>query len=161
MSCETTRGQIEAFLSGRLAGEESRAVRLHLAACSACAATLAAADRVELLPAVDPEIEPSPDLGARFRTRLEAHRELKEARRSWWSVLAWPVPRQLAAAGALAAFLVFGLYVGMHRENIPPTGPGASEITIAENLPLLQDMKVIENLDLLEDFDAIENLSVQ
>jgi anti-sigma factor RsiW len=160
MSCETTRPQIEALLSGRLAGEESRTVRLHLASCAACAATLAPADRIELLPAVDPEIEVSPDFGAKFRTRLQAHRELRDARRSWWTILAWPLPRQLAAAGALAAFIVFGLYVGLHRENVPVT-PGPSEITIAENLPLLQDMKVIENLDLLEDFDTIENLSVQ
>ena len=161
MSCQTTRGRIEAFVNGRLAGEEARTVRLHLAACSSCAAALAPADRVELLPALDPDIEPSPDLGARFRTRLQEHREQRDARRPWWTVLAWPLPRQLAAAAALAAFLAFGLYVGLKRENTPATAPGASEITIAENLPLLQDLKVIENLDLLEDFDAIENLSVQ
>ena len=163
MSCETTRRQLEAFLSGKLAGEESRGVRRHLASCNSCAGSLSPLDRVEVLAAADPEIEPSADLAARFRTRLEAHRARSgrsvDVRSLWSRLLEWTLPRQLAAAGALAGFLALGLYVGIHRPDQPAAGPAAGDISIAENLPLLRDLKVIENLDLLEDFDAIESLS--
>ncbi|PYV13342.1 MAG: hypothetical protein DMG07_14795 [Acidobacteria bacterium] len=155
MSCQTTQSRLEAFLSGRLSGEESRSVRLHLASCRSCAQGLGPVDRIEILAASDAEVEPSADFAARFRARLESHRA--QAARPRWSVFSgWSLPRQLAAAGALAGFLALGVYLGVYRLNRP--GPAAADIAIAENLPLLRDMKVIENLDLLEDFDAIQGL---
>ena len=118
------------------------------------------------MPSLDEQIEPSSDLAARFHARLENHR-LRAAPLAapprpggWWKrFLALGVPRQLAAAGALAAVLVLGVYLSMHRVDDPLPPSMTSEIPIAENLPLLQDMAVIQNLDLLEDFDAIRNLS--
>lgn len=168
MNCEETRTRIAALVEGTLAGETARGVRSHLAGCRRCAESLAVIDRVELLPAFDEAIEPSADLGARFRARLETHREETARARDaasvggfgafWRAVRSWSVPRQLLAAGALAGFLAFGIYLGIHREaqrviETPPT-----EIQIAQNLPLLRDMQVIENLDLLEDFDAIQSM---
>lgn len=168
MSCADAGKHLEALLAGTLAGEAARAVRRHLAGCRRCAEALAPADRMEILPALDDAIEPSADLAARFRARLDAHRAEtargREAASSaglgalWRALRSWSVPRQLAAAGALAGFLAFGIYLGMHREAQRATDPAASEIQIAQNLPLLRDLEVIENLDLLEDFDAIQNL---
>jgi anti-sigma factor RsiW len=167
MNCSQVKNQLRPFLAGDLAGVAARGVRSHLAECRDCASSIAAIDRVELLPLLDDTIEPSSDLAARFRARLEARRDEK-ARQApaagglaavWHAVRAWSVPRQLAAAGALAGFLAFGIYLGIHREARKLVEPQTAEITIAQNLPLLRDMKVIENLDLLEDFDAIQNLS--
>lgn len=128
---------------------------------------LRGADRIEILLAADPEIEPSEDLHSRFRARLTEHRsrvgEIRNAGffRTWWKLfLEWSLPRQLATAGALTALLVLGFYVGrtMIDDTLAPA-PLVSDIAIAENLPLLLDLQVIENMDLLEDFDAIQNVS--
>lgn len=166
MSCTETRSSLAAFLGGGLAGDEARRVRRHLSECPSCAAALPVLDRVELLPSVDPEIEPSADLADRFRARLERHRLEYPARTAtpvvepWWRrFLAWSTPRQLAAAAVAAAFIAFGIYVGVDRTGPPAGAPLAADIPIAENLPLLRDMAVIQNLDLLEDFDEIRNLA--
>ena len=64
MNCEQIREVLNAFVNGRMSGDESRAVRLHLASCAACASRLSPAERVEILPALDDEIEPSEDFAA-------------------------------------------------------------------------------------------------
>jgi anti-sigma factor RsiW len=161
MSCDPR--PFEALRAGRLSGREARAARAHLAACSECAGQLAGIDRVELLAAVDPGIEPSADLAARFSARLAAHRAASGPARtppypSRWrrALAALALPRALAAA-ALAGCVAFGVYVGVQRRaasSLPPP----SEMRIAENLPLLEDLGVIQNLDLLEDFDLIQSL---
>lgn len=164
MNCEETLSNLDSFLNGRLCGEKSRQVRLHLAGCARCAAVLTPLDRIEVLPAMDGEITPSEDLTSRFQARLAAHRAAASQSgrfsaaallRSWFPSL----PRQIAGAGALAAFLIFGIYLGLHRVSAPVPIPGSGEVVIAENLPLLQDMGVIKNLDLLEDLDTIQEMT--
>jgi hypothetical protein len=164
MNCKETREKLEEFLAGQLGGAEARGIRLHLASCSGCASALPALDLVEILVAMDQEIEPASDLQERFFRRLERHRASGSAAarecRSWWQLfLHWVFGQRLAAAGALAAALALGLYLGKHRVEEPASNPPIADIAIAENLPLLQDMPVIENLDLLEDFDTIQSLS--
>jgi len=165
MNCKETREKLEEFLAGRLGGAEARGIRMHLASCSGCAGTLPALDLIEVLVAMDPEIEPASDLQERFFRRLERHRASGSAAaresRSWWQpFLRWEFGRQLAAAGALATALALGVYLAKHRVEKPASSPAiAGDIAIAEDLPLLQDMRVIENLDLLEDFDTIQSLS--
>ena len=74
MNCEETRRSLQSFLNGRLSGEESRGIRKHLAGCADCASGLDALDRIEILTALDEEIEPSAHLLTRFRARMEEHR---------------------------------------------------------------------------------------
>lgn len=169
MSCAEVESFLERFLSGKLSGAEARHIRGHLASCPRCASNLIAEDRVELLPALDEEIEPSEDFRARFMARLETHRA-QAARRpadtsqgfpsSWRALFRnWTLSNRLAAAGALAAIVAFGVYVGTYQSPQPSPDGNLGDIAIAENLPLLRDMKVIESLEFLEDFDAIQNLS--
>jgi hypothetical protein len=154
MNCKEARKALESLVAGNLSGEDARAVRMHFKTCSACAAKLDPSHWVELLPVLDAEIEPSPDFALRLKARLDARTQ------PWWrKIPVWDWPRQLAAAGALAA-VIFAAVLAI---RYPGAGkdPSASlnDYTVAEQLPLLKDMPVVSNLDLLEDFDAIENLS--
>jgi hypothetical protein len=165
MNCEQVREVLDAFVNGRKSGEESRAVRLHLASCAACASSLSPSERIEILPALDDEIEPSEDYAARFHAKLQNQKMgmlpvyAKEKRRAspfWLS--AWGRPWQLAALGALAMLLVAGVF--LRRPGGTSNEPdNLNDLAIAENLHLLQDMAVINNLDLLENFDTIEKLA--
>jgi anti-sigma factor RsiW len=166
MDCEELRDQLGRFLSGKLSGDRSRAVRLHLASCSRCAGRLDALDRIEVLVGMDGAIDPSPDLHERFRDRLQAHHsqhrtELPAYRSLWRHRFAWSLPKQLSAAAALSLFLAMGIYLGWLRQSSRLSATAVNEISIAENLSLLKDMEIIRNLDQLEDFDVIQDLQVE
>jgi len=140
-------------MDGSLSGEKARAVRMHFESCSGCAANLAPSQWVEILPVLDEDIEPSQDFAVRLKARLKAQP------RPWWKEIAvWHWPRQLAAAGALAAVILAGILVLRYPGARQDRSEYLSDFGVAENLPLLEDMAVVSNLDLLEDFDAIENL---
>jgi len=163
MTCRETQAQLEAFLNGKLSGESSRSIRRHLASCNSCAALLSPEDLIELLPVLDETIQPSAGLQARFHARMEAHRreQPEKTRRTLpfdWRALGRPA--RLIGAGALATVLVAAGIIFEIRSYRPyATAPSEVEMTIAGNLPLLQDLRVIENLEMLEDFDSIDNLS--
>jgi hypothetical protein len=176
MNCQEARKLLDNLESGSLSGEHARAVRMHFKTCSACAANLAPSQWVELLPVLDAEIQPSPDFTLRLNSRLkhvgmsgrnsvpEGGTELRPhissaCMQPWWkriSVRGWP--RQLAAAGALAA-VITGILAIRHPGTRQDASVSLGDYKVAEQLPLLRDMAVVSNLDLLEDFDAIENLS--
>jgi hypothetical protein len=164
LNCEETRSKLRSFLDGKLHGEQARQLRLHLRDCAGCAAALSPADRVEILPALDEEIEPSGSMALRFHARLSEHRAARNPGqtlfpavfpRTWFPTLT----RQILAVGTLAAFLVSGIYLGLYHVPAPGPMPGSGEVVIAENLPLLQDLGVIKNLDLLEDLDTIQEMT--
>jgi anti-sigma factor RsiW len=161
MNCEQIREVLNAFINGRMSGDESRAVRLHLASCAACASRLSPAERVEMLPALDDEIEPSEDFAARFQEKLQ-RRKTKSSyakERSGGRSFVWRRPWQLTAAGALAALLMAGIFLqhSGDRLNVPDN---LTDFPVAENLSLLQDMSVINNLDFLENFETIEKITL-
>jgi hypothetical protein len=163
MDCEETQAALVSFLGGKLSGEESRRIRLHLAGCAECASRLSELDKIELLTVIDEEIEPSSYMATRFRSRLEEHRSraaehyagLGWFRRHW----RWGRQSQLAAAMGVVVLLAAGVFWNKFTTGSFQRGSTISEINIAENLSLLRDMAVIENLDLLEDFDNIQDLS--
>jgi hypothetical protein len=148
MNCDELKGVLVDFLNGNLSSDKSRAVRMHLASCAGCASLLDPVDRMELLPVLDTDIEPSADFAARFRARL-----CEPRKRAFWG-FSW----KLTAAAAFA-LLAVGLYLGQYRIKTTEFADNPKDLAIAEDLPLLQDMAVISNLDLLENFDAIENLT--
>ncbi len=164
MNCKDVQPVLEAFLNGKLSGKSSLEVRTHLASCSECSSNLGALDRIELLPALDEQIEPDSEICARFSTKLEQHRNQRAgnglpARARWWHVTAWGWPRRLAAAGALAALATVSVYLGRYPANEVQSGTFSySELEAAENLPLLRDMALISDLDLLENLDTIDAL---
>jgi hypothetical protein len=148
MNCDELKGVLSDFLNGNLSGEKARSVRVHLASCGTCFALLIPADRMEILPALDADIEPSGDFAARVRARLSEPR----------TGVFWRFPWKLAAATAVA-LLAVGIFLGQHHLRSPQLPDNPRDLAIAEDLPLLQDMPVISNLDLLENFDAIETLT--
>ena len=157
MNCEQVRERLDAFVNGALSGEQSRAVRRHLASCAVCASNLSPTDWVEVLPVFDEAIEPSEDFALRFHARLRERRYPPKSR--WRALSAWGRPWQLLGAGALAALMMLGIFLGRHPGGGAADRPESlNDIAVAENLPLLRDMAVISNLDMLEDFDAIEDL---
>jgi hypothetical protein len=153
---------LDAFLNGRMSGEESRAVRLHLSCCAACASSLSPAEKIEILPALDEAVEPSEDFAARFHAKLQQRETAaspafsKEKRGSAW--LFWRRPWQLASVGALAALLAVGIFV-RYSGNGSRLPDSLSDPLIAKNLSLLEDLPVVNNLDLLENFDTIEKMT--
>ena len=147
MNCEELKGVLNAFLNGRLSGEASRSVRRHFASCAACASLLSAADRIEILPALDDSIDPSGTFAARFHSRLHIQQRKP----------VWKYPWTLASAAAL--ILGVGIFLSQYLNRTATVPENQNDLPIAENLPLLEDMAVIQHLDLLENFDAIENLT--
>jgi anti-sigma factor RsiW len=163
MNCEETRMALQTFLDGKLSGDKSLRIRMHLANCADCASRLDTLDRIEILSVIDEEIEPSPSLLTRFRSRLEEHRHQAAKSRAGlsWSRgnMRWGWRTQLAATVSFVVLLAGGVYWDKYRADLRQHGSTISEINIAENLPLLRDMAVIQNFDLLEDFDNIQSLS--
>jgi hypothetical protein len=161
MNCEQIRKVLNTFLNGGMSGDESRAVRLHLASCAACASRLSPAERMEILPALDDEIEPSEDFAARFQEKLQRRKmeSFSAKERSGRLLFFGRRPWQLSAVGALAALLMAGIFLrhSGDRLNVPDD---LNDIPVAENLSLLQDMPVINNLDFLENFETIERITV-
>lgn len=163
MNCERARELLGSLEDRKPCRDELSAVRAHVASCSRCASGLSASDWVELLPALDEEVEPSGEFSARFHARLSAlQANSADGRRStsWLNANAgWRWPRQLAVAGALAALIVVGLLLGRHSAKAPEDAAAFADLEVAEQLPLLEDMAFISILELLEDLDTIENLS--
>jgi anti-sigma factor RsiW len=153
---------LEAFMNGMLSGDESRAVRLHLASCVRCTSNLSLSQRIEILPALDESIELSEDFASRFDARLQerrGHQAFSKQQDPWWRrISGWRRPWPLAAAGVLVALVAVGIFLGRHPGDTTDQPVYFNDIAIAESLPLLKDMAVITNLDFLEGFDMIENL---
>jgi anti-sigma factor RsiW len=162
MNCEQVRKLLDAFLNGRLSGDESRAVRKHLASCVTCSSSLSLEEKIEMLPALDETIEPSEDFAARFHAKLQQRKTATfpnfSGEKRGGALLSWRRPWPLATAGALAALLVVGIFV-RHSKDGSSLPDNASDLIIADNLSLLEDLPVISNLDLLENFDAIEKMT--
>jgi anti-sigma factor RsiW len=164
MNCEQIDEIKKAFMNGEVSGEQARAVRLHLASCAACASHLSPAEWVEILPAIDKEIEPTRDFSERFYARLEARQNenalpIRTKAFLWFSLVTWGWSHRLAAAGAFTALIVVGIFIGQYLSESPDRPFLYGELSIVENMDLLQDMAVINNLELLENFDAIESLA--
>ena len=147
MNCEELKDALNAFLNGTLSSEESRAIRRHLASCAACSSLLAPSDRIEVLPALDEEIEPSGRFAASFHSRLNERRGRLQWG-YWWKY----------AAAVAVVVLGIGIFFGQYFTGTLPVAESPEDLPLAEDLPLLEDMAVIQNLDLLENFEAIENL---
>lgn len=164
MKCERVLEELDAFLNGRMSGEESRAIRRHLASCAACASRLRPLDRIEILPALDEEIEPAENFAARFQCKLRHGKEESAAvcatERAGWLSFLCRRPWQLTAASVLAALVVAGIFL-RHSGDGLNLSENWSDLPVAENLSLFQDMPVIHNLDFLENFEAIETLTVR
>jgi len=78
MNCSELERSLNSFLSGESSREDSAVIRAHFVRCPDCRLRLNSVDRIEMLPALDETVEPSPDIGARFHSRLIRHRSQPE-----------------------------------------------------------------------------------
>jgi len=164
MKCEQVCEALDAFLNGDMSGEASREMRRHLASCAACARRLQDLEWIEILPALDEEVEPTESFAARFQQKLQRRKAESGSGRAAqragrFSCLARS-PWRLAVAGALAALVVAGVFL-RHPGDEPGSAESWSYLPVAENLSLFQDMAVVDHLDFLENFEAIETLTLR
>jgi len=109
MNCAEIREQLPLYLYGELSAEEQAAVEAHLAACAACAASLAEEERLHALLRQRPVRELSPELLVKCRVALAE--KLAEEALGWRGLLrGWfqtvPVLRASRAVTVLALLLL-------------------------------------------------------
>lgn len=155
MNCILAENNLKALMGGELPPAEARETRRHLASCPACWAKLSPMEWVEVLPGTEEEIEPSPAFARDFYRKAHHRREAGPA--PWWG-MAWVRPVHLAATGALALILVWGVVVTRIPRGVMSPSGTAGEPGTEETVAILKDMGVIHHLDLLEDFETIADL---
>jgi hypothetical protein len=162
MNCQNCQDILQSYKDGKPTGDDLSRVREHILNCTDCRSALTAEDFVEILPVMDPMIEPSENFSSRFYAELESrtgelieeHPVLVRERKSSW-LSGWRL--QLAAAGIMIVLVTAGFYF---RSSPPEVDTSAVfyDLDVTENLALLQDMSLLENLDFFQDLDAIENM---
>ncbi len=106
MKCEWVRQNIVLHVYGELADDARHELEQHVARCADCAAELKAEQEFHALLSQDRAAEPTPNLLAASRMRLQEALETAEQGR-FWHRLAFD-PAQLAAAGEVLARAGFG-----------------------------------------------------
>jgi predicted anti-sigma-YlaC factor YlaD len=113
-ACERTRERVDAYLDRELVGANRQAVRLHLEACSACAAD--ARERAALKGRVRSAVReqtPAPELEVRVRVQLQAHQSLP-----WWNIAEWTAPKWAMTVAMLAVVSVVA-WIATPRDPLP------------------------------------------
>lgn len=154
--CRPYREGISLLASGILQGEEKTVVEDHLADCADCQKHYAEMKMVaELL--VDcgrssPDIQPHPDLQARWAKAIQAagatspvfHPWLGFGPRSWWRELLWPCPQAWSGLAALW-LLIFAANMATREKPaliakaLPPPSP-AMIMALKEQEQLLAEL---------------------
>jgi hypothetical protein len=140
MKCEWVRENIVLQVYGELADDARHELEQHVARCADCAAELKAEQEFHALLSRHPAMEPSPNLLAASRMRLqEALETAKQG--SVWSRLAFDPAnwlRQVRFSPALAsAILILGFAggIGTTYRMYAPRTPNASRITNTSATP--------------------------
>jgi anti-sigma factor RsiW len=153
MNCKQAQQSLNAMIDGTLFGEKARMVRSHLASCEECASALTSAQWVEVLPALEEDLELPADFAPRF------HQKLDQRQISWRArLLQWRWTNPLFASGGVAAIFALGLLIGNHSWIKPDNDLDSESARIVEKVSILQDMALVNDLELLEDFEIIKDL---
>lgn len=141
----------EALTAARYEGvEPSAETAAHLAGCAACAAFAKESAELDGVLAADVEVELRPGFDTRFRARLEEQKARGRRR-----VAGWPRLTALAFGTALTAALAV-FVVAERRPHVTPE-PTPTDLAIAMNLELLEDMDVVARLDEVEVLDLMNH----
>jgi len=145
MRCRKVEKNLSAYLDRELKPQTAEKLEAHLAACPRCRGRRAALEGVEKVLRDFPAREPSPFLWTRVKANLGS--EVRPARLR---------PTAVGARAALVSVLVAAVLAGaiftVRREAVQPAVAGV-ELTVAENLDLLENYELIKNLDLLEGWE--------
>src|SRR5271170_7343317 len=116
MKCEWVRENITLHVYGELADDARHELEQHVARCADCAAELKAEQEVHALLSQEPAVEPTPNLLAASRMRLQEALETAEQGRFWHRLAFDPANwlRQVRFSPALAsAILILGFAGGV------------------------------------------------
>lgn len=116
MKCEWVRENITLHVYGELPDDARHELEQHVARCADCAAKLEAEKEFHVLLSEVPSVEPSPNLVAASRMRLQEALETAEQGRFWHRLALDPVNwlRQVRFSPALAsAILILGFAGGL------------------------------------------------
>jgi HEAT repeats/Putative zinc-finger len=145
MKCEWVRENIVFHVYGELADDARHELEQHVARCADCAAELKAEQDFHALLSEDRAADPTPNLLASSRMRLQETLETAEQGK-WWLRLAWDPAnwlRQIRFSPALAsAILILGFaggvgttykIYGSHSPQppLPGAGPQPADVSIA------------------------------
>src|SRR5271170_3176946 len=139
MKCEWVRENITLHVYGELADDARHELEQHVARCADCAAELKAEQEVHALLSQEPAVEPTPNLLAASRMRLQEALETAE-QGGFWHRLAFDPSnwlRQVRFSPALASvILILGFAGGVGTSykvfSHPPQGPTTAATTPAE-----------------------------
>jgi hypothetical protein len=139
----------EAVVAGRYGGGALPAdVTDHLAGCAECASFVRQSAALDGLLAADVDLPLRPGFDTRFRALLDEQKG--QGRAAFWR---WPRLAAAALGTALAAVLAVVTLGGRHptpRGEAPP-----SDLAVAMNLELLENMEVVARLDEVEVLDLM------
>jgi hypothetical protein len=116
MKCEWVRENITLHVYGELADDARHELEQHVARCADCAAELKAEQEFHALLSAAPEAEPTPNLLAASRMRLQESLETAEQGRFWHRLAFDPANwlRQVSFSPALASvILIAGFAAGI------------------------------------------------
>jgi hypothetical protein len=116
MKCEWVRENIVLHVYGELADDARHELEQHMTRCADCAAELKAEQEFHALLSQTPAVEPSPNLVAASRMRLQEALETAEQGRFWHRLALDPARwlRQMKFSPALAsAILILGFAAGI------------------------------------------------
>src|SRR5271170_1750753 len=116
MKCEWVRENITLQVYGELADDARHELEQHVARCTDCAAELKAEQDFHALLSQEPAVEPTPNLLAASRMRLQEALETAEQGRFWHRLAFDPANwlRQVRFSPALAsAILILGFAAGL------------------------------------------------
>jgi Putative zinc-finger/HEAT repeats len=131
MKCEWVRENITLHVYGELADDARHELEQHVARCADCAAELKAEQEFHALLSQETAAEPTPNLLAASRMRLQEALETAEQGRFWHRLAFDPANwlRQVRFSPALAsAILIVGFAVGVgtaRKVFVPPSGPSS------------------------------------
>lgn len=137
---------------GELSAEQSRSMTEHLGDCPVCQAEWQSLQSLSTLLGGLEDMDVPPDYDRNFWKKVDHY----QSKRLWnffdgWSGRGW----RMAVASPLLVAMIFGAGLYLSIRNF---GPGTDEISLSEQMDLLEDFDVVNNLDLLENWDVINQM---
>lgn len=163
MTCQEIENRAIAYLDGKLSPPEREAVEQHFQRCPACAERMRGFAQVSALLSEWEDIQPSAGFQARLEQRIQ-----ETAPAGWWEsfwsrLLPVPAPSPAFATVLLVVVLFSAMvmryspapgetFVNQQPEATASAIPQAvDELTLSQNLALLEDWEVVTNFEVLQE----------
>src|ERR1041384_4516332 len=106
MNCEWVKANVTLYVYDELADDSRFELEQHVSRCPSCAAELESARAIRTTMSATPQLEPTPNLLAASRMRLQEALETAEQHRGWRLLDPMVWLRQMKFSPALAAALL-------------------------------------------------------